>query len=376
MIYFDNAATTKVFDEAVKQIDRAYTEMFFNPSATYDKGMAVSSLIDEAREKVAAALNVSKSEIYFTSCASESNNWAINSAFKNKKGNAVISSGEHACVYESAKRLMDLGYDVRFAPLNKDGSVNIDALLSLVDAKTNYVSVIHVSNETGVINDLARISSLVKAKNPRTLVHSDGVQAFLKTDCDLKKLGVDLYSISGHKIGAPKGIGVLFVKSSVHISPYIFGGGQENGMRSGTENVGGIVGLGAAIDEFRKIYDSARVKSLYSHLLTKLNEIESVRIIGDSERNTGLICCVSIAGVRAETLQSIMADEGVYIGRGSACSSHHNGNRVLESMGLTKDEVAGAVRISLFPNTSIEEIDLACDVLKRKISDLRGYRVG
>ncbi len=376
MIFLDNASTTRVFDEVVKRINSTYTEDYFNPSATYDKGMAASALIECSRQTVATALNAKKSEIFFTSCATESNNWALNCAFKNKKGNAVVSAGEHACVYETAKHLKDSGYDVRFAPLNNDGSVNIDALVDLVDGKTNYVSVIHVSNETGVINDLGRISTLVKAKNPRTLIHSDGVQAFLKTDCDLRRLGVDLYSISGHKIGAPKGVGALFVKSSVHIAPYLFGGGQESGMRSGTENVGGIVGLGAAIGEFSKVYDAAKVKKLYLRLLNELNKIEGVKIIGDTERNTGLICCLSVPGVRAETLQSVMADDGVYIGRGSACSSHHSGNRVLENMGLKKDEVSGAVRISLSPLTSEEEVDTACKALCKNIKDLRGYQVG
>ena len=176
MIFLDNASTTKVYDKAIDIMDKIYREDYFNPSATYKGGREALSYITKARETIAMHLGVKKDEIYFTSCATESNNWVLNNAFKNKKGNIIVSCGEHACVYETAKNLASKGLDVRFAPLNEDGTVNVSELIKLIDDKTNLVSIIHVSNETGVINDLSTISKKVKLKNPKTLIHSDGVK--------------------------------------------------------------------------------------------------------------------------------------------------------------------------------------------------------
>ena len=376
MIFLDNASTTRVFDLAVERMNKIYLEDFYNPSATYKGGRDALSYLTQAREKVAKHLYAKKEEIYFTSCATESNNWVLNNAFKNKKGNIVVSSGEHACVYETAKNLASKGLDVRFAPLNSDGTVNIDALLSLVDSSTNFVSVIHASNETGVINDLAQISKKVKAKNPKTLIHSDGVQAFMKTPSPLAKLGVDFYSISGHKIGAPKGVGVLYIKNGLHIAPYIYGGGQEKNMRSGTENVAGISALDVAIDCYKNSYNDETVKNNYNLAISNLAEIDGVEIIGNTDKNTKLIICLTVDGVRAETLQSLMADNGVYIGRGSACSSAHSGNRVLSAMGVPDKKIEGAIRISLSPTTKSDEIITAINILKENINKIRGYHVG
>lgn len=376
MIFLDNASTTKVFDEAVQVMNRIYTQDYFNPSATYEGGRNAAAIISNARETLAAFLGVKRDEIYFTSCATESNNWVLNNAFKNKKGNIVVSCGEHACVYETAKNLASKGLDVRFAPIKEDGTVDISALLALVDDKTNLVSVIHVSNETGVINDLATISARVKAKNPRTLVHSDGVQAFMKTNTNLNRLGVDFYSISGHKIGAPKGVGALYIKNGVHIAPYIYGGGQEKNMRSGTENVAGIAALAVAAKCYKNSYNEENVSSNYNLLISLLNGIENTRIIGNTEKNSKLIVCISIDGVRAETLQSVVSDDGVYIGRGSACSSAHSGNRVLSAMNVSDASIAGAIRISLSPQTDSKEIVTAINVLKTNINKLRGYQIG
>ncbi|MBE5731431.1 MAG: cysteine desulfurase [Clostridiales bacterium] len=376
MIFLDNASTTKVYDKAIEAMDKIYREDYFNPSATYKGGREALSHITKARETIASYLSVKKDEIYFTSCATESNNWVLNNAFKNKKGNIVISCGEHACVYETAKNLASKGLDVRFAPINEDGTVNVAELLKLVDDKTNLVSVIHVSNETGVINDLATISKKVKSKSPKTLIHSDGVQAFMKTNTNLMRLGVDFYSISGHKIGAPKGVGVLFIKSGIHIAPYIYGGGQEKNMRSGTENVAGISALGVASQCYKELYNLTTIEANYNLLLSEIKSIDGVEIIGNTENNSKLIVCASINGVRAETLQSIMADSGVYIGRGSACSSAHSGNRVLSAMGIPDSKIAGAIRISLSPQTTQEEIITATNVLKENINKLRGYQIG
>ena len=376
MIYFDNASTTPVSKTVVNEISSMYLDEYFNPSATYEGGRKVGKKIEEARENIAKTLACTKEEIYFTSCATESNNWVINNAVKNKKGNIIISCGEHACVYETAKNLESKGLDVRYAPLNEDGSVNEAELLKLVDDKTNLVSIIHASNETGVINDVGKLAFLVKKKNPRALFHSDGVQAYLKTPINLRALGIDFYSISGHKVGAPKGIGLLYVNSKNKIAPYIYGGGQEKGMRSGTENVGGIIGLSEATKEFLSVYDKNSVENNYDYLINALKNIPNVKIIGNTTNNTKLILCVSLSGVRAETVQSLMSDNGIYIGRGSACSSKHGGNRVLSAMKVSNEDIDGAIRLSLSPKTQKEEIDEVVDTLKIITEKLRGHTIG
>ncbi len=376
MIYLDNAGTTSVYSQAADTVRRFLTEEYFNASATYKPAFSVRAAVDAARAKIAAFLGAESKEIYFTSCATESNNWAIKNGFRDKNGNMVISAGEHACVYESAKWLESKGLEVRIARLRPDGKVDEDDLLAKTDSKTCLVSVLHVSNETGVINPLKRLSSEVKAINPRALFHSDGVQAFLKTDCNVKALGVDMYSISGHKFHAPKGVGALFIDKKLHLSPFLNGGGQENGLRSGTENVAGIAAMAVAADIFAKNYDREKVYANYKTLTEGLSKIENSFIVGDTTDNTHLIVAVSFPGCRAEILQSMLSDAGVIVGRGSACSSRHSGNRVLEEMKLPKKAVEGTLRISLCPETDSRDIEQACRIIAEKVSLMRGGHIG
>lgn len=375
MIYLDNAGTTRVYDEAMEAMKEVYSNTFFNPSSTYKDALAVKKLISESRAVIAQKLGCAPNEIYFTSCATESNNWALTSGFKNKRGNLVVSSGEHACVYECAKNLKNKGFDVRFAPLNSDGTVSLPALLSLVDENTCLVSVIHTSNETGVINDIESISRAVKAKNKNVIMHSDGVQAYLKTNCSVRKLGVDLYSVSGHKIGAPKGIGALYVNSKIKLQPLLFGGGQESGMRSGTENVGGIVALAKATQIYAQSSSEEMLKRR-DLLVNLLKEIDDVTILSESATRSHSIVTVVALNTKAEILQTMCADDGVIIGRGSACASHHSGNRVLSEMGLTQRQIDGAIRISLSPQTSDEDIRQAVRIIDKNITKLRGHNIG
>lgn len=376
MIYLDNAATTKVYDSAINATVKVLSEDFFNPSATYSCGLASKNLILDAKSVLAKRLNCATKEVYFTSCATESNNWVISHALRNKKFNLVISAGEHASVYECAKSYKSKGFDVRIAPLLSDGRVDQASLLSLIDENTSLVSVIHASNETGVINDLSSISKAVKVKNPKTLLHSDGVQAFAKISNDVKTLGVDFYSISGHKIGAPKGVGALFVSSKVSFSPFIYGGGQENGMRSGTENVAGIVALSKALAEFESRYDEKRTNLTFDLLQRELSSIDGLSIISIDAPRTNFVCCFTVLGTKAEIIQTMCADKGVIIGRGSACSSKHSGNRVLAEMKIPQKQIDGALRLSINPDTTIEEIKTAITIIKESIDKLRGHKIG
>ena len=377
MIYLDNASTTPVWDRAIRVTEQIYRSDFFNPSSTYRGGTEARNMIKEARATIAGRLNCKPGEVYFTSCATESNNWAINCAFGNGKGNIVVGGGEHACVYECAKNLKNKGFDVRFGKLKPDGTTDAEHLLGLVDDETKLVSVIHASNETGAVNDIAALSKAVKSKNPDVIVHSDGVQAYLKIDNDVRSLGVDMYSISGHKVGAPKGVGALYVSPRVKLKPFIFGGGQENGMRSGTENVAGIVSFGVATEEYLSRFDRQKILTLREKFINLLSAcIGDVVVLGERAETNATILAVSIPGTRAEIIQSMCADEGVIIGRGSACSSRHGGNRVLETAGMNKCVIDGAIRISFSPLTTEEEITIAAQTIARCAEKLRGRRVG
>lgn len=376
MIYLDNASTTRVWDRAIKKTEEIYSVGFFNPSSTYGGGMTAASEIKAARATVAKRLNCAENEVYFTSCATEANNWAINGIFSGK-GNIVVGGGEHACVYECAKSLKSKGFDVRFSKLLPSLEADEDDLLSLVDENTRLVSVIHASNETGTVNDVARLSRLVKQKNKSVVFHSDGVQAYLKISNDVKSLGVDLYSISGHKVGAPKGVGALYAAKSVRLKPFIYGGGQESGMRSGTENVAGIAALGVATEEYSARFDGARALKLRQTLVSALAKaIPSIVFLGEGAKTNGVIVAFSALGTRAEIIQSLCADQGVMIGRGSACSSRRGGNRVLEAAGFDKKVVDGALRLSLSPETTEEEILTAVKVVAKNVENLRGGRLG
>ena len=376
MIYLDNAATTQVYDKAIEEIVKVLSDEYFNPSATYSLGLKSKNKITQAKQTISNRLNCQPKEIIFTSCATESNNWVISHALRNKKFNIVISAGEHASVYECAKAYKSKGFDVRIAPLQANGTVDVEKLISLIDENTSLVSIIHASNETGVINNLSTISKTIKSKYPKILLHSDGVQAFGKIDNNVKNLGVDFYSISGHKIGAPKGIGALYVSSKITIQPFIYGGGQENGMRSGTENTSGISALATALDEFVHLTKKNNPIAVFNCLESQLAEIEGVKIVSQDAPRTNFICCFTVTGIKAEIIQTMCADSGVIIGRGSACSSKHSGNRVLSEMGIPQKEIDGALRLSINPSTTIDEITSAVSVLKESITKLRGHKIG
>lgn len=377
MIYLDNAATTAVYPQVVDAVKEVYETDYFNPSSTYSGGIKAKKIITESRDILAASLGASSKEIYFTSCATESNNWALNQCLRSKKCNLVISAGEHACVYETAKHLKECGVDVRIARLKPDGTVDVEHLLSLVDDNTYMVSVIHVSNETGAVNPISEISQTVHEKNPSVLIHSDGVQAFMKTDCVPKRFGIDLYSVSGHKIHAPKGIGMLYVSQRVNIKPFIYGGGQENGMRSGTENVGGIVALAKACEVFKSKKSEFLSRNVRAFTISLLKQRLGDGVLIFSPDSAGeYILAFSVSGIKAEIIQTMCFDCGVAIGRGSACASRHSGNRVLSEMGFSKREIDGALRLSFCPDTTIENVKLGVNILCDCIEKLRGHKIG
>ena len=376
MIYLDNAATTEVLSSAKVAAEKAYSEYFLNPSALYKNAEEVRKQLTAARETVAGFLHALPEEIYFTSGATEANNWAVFSGIKNKSLATVASEGEHACVYECIKNLKGKGVNAVFVPLNVDTSVNADRFIELAGQNCGFASLIHVSNETGAINDVGGIFSEIRKRNPGVVLHSDGVQAFGKTETDVKKMNVDLYSVSGHKVGAPKGVGALYIRKGFCMAPLLYGGGQERGLRSGTENIPGIMAFAAAATAYAKTYAERMPELLMMRrrFYKIMQECAgNININESSAKNIQNILSMSVIGLKSEILQRVLADEsGILIGIGSACAGSKKGNRVLQASGKNQKEIEGNIRISFGIATKAEESNAAAHIIAAKINELRG----
>ena len=372
MIYLDNAATTKPSQKAMELAQSFLTENYYNPSAMYPQGFAVQSELKKARSALLCNVADDKAfELVFTSCGTESDNQAIFSFAR--RGNAVTTEGEHSAVSACFAELKTRGVITpRYAPLTKDGSVDEEKLLALVDDKTSFVSVMHVNNEVGAINDINRIAKLVKAKNPRVIFHSDGVQAYGKIPFKLAK-EVDLYSVSAHKIGGLKGVGALIKRKSLTLPPYLYGGGQESGRRSGTENTFGIKQFEyAAQEKFESLKkDVERITAYREGLFSALDKEIYTRI--SPQNGTPYILTVSAVGLRGEILQRMAADKGLMIGTGSACSSNAKlrYSRIVLACGYDEKTADGVLRLSFSSNTTEEEIVTAASVLNEIGQDLK-----
>lgn len=364
MIYMDNAATTRPSETAFDRARVYATEQFHNPSGLYREGFALQSELKKARSALLSKVaDETAFELIFTSCGTEADNQAIFGFAK--RGNAVTTAGEHSAVSAAFTELKNRGtIEARFAPLQKDGRVDVEKLLALVDGKTSFVSVMHVSNETGAINDINAIAKLVKAKNPRVVFHSDGVQAYGKIPCRLGK-EIDLYSVSAHKIGGLKGVGALIKRKSLAIAPYLYGGGQEGGRRSGTENVFGIKQFEYAAEEkFRELQaDNERLTVQRERLWALLDKKIYVRIT--PETASPYILTVSATGLRGEVLLHMANDKGLIVGTGSACSSNAKTryNKTVLALGYDEKIADGTLRMSFSPQTTDEEIAQAAAIL-------------
>lgn len=343
MIYLDNAGTTKMFEECLAVIEKYACQTFFNPSAGYEPAIEVGKDLDSARKLIMNKLGAMKGDVVFTGGATESNNLAIMGSRKNGKWNYVFSTGEHPSVYNVAKELALQGYEVRFVKLDKNGQIDYADLQKNIDNKTRLISVMHVSNETGAINDIARVNLLRNKYAPNALLQVDGVQAFCKIKIDAQMCGIDFYTISAHKFHGPKGVGALYVKNPQILKNIVFGGGQEKGYRSGTENVAGIMAMKCAIEKIDEEENYNHAKNLKSLMSQILSNDANIKII---ETDSPYILSASFAGVNGETLMRVLQDKGILVGKGSACSTKKAGNRTLESMGLSKDEIKSHIRIS------------------------------
>ncbi len=367
ILYFDNAATTKPLISAIEKASVYNTEKFYNASALYHNGLEISKELAYSRQIISRSIS-DDFDVIFTSCGTESDNTAIFSYCK--RGNAVTTLGEHSAVHNAFTTLKNNGYDARFATLNKDGSVNINSLLSLIDKNTVFVSVVHVNNETGAVNDINKIAKLVKGINSRIVFHSDGVQAFMKIPyklCD----EIDLYSVSAHKINALKGVGALFKNKKIrNLKPYLIGGGQESGLRSGTENVFGIKVFEYATETHLKTLktDYSKALELKNEFINGLN-LNRFTIIS-SETSSPYVICLSANGLKGEVLQHMLENDGVIIGTGSACSSKSPHSRMLKSIGYEPSVLDGVIRISFSFETTINEVKTLTTLLNEKVEIL------
>ena len=380
--YFDNSATTKVLDCVKDAVVDAMCVNYGNAAAKHRKGVEAENLIREAKKAIADTLKVQEKEILFTSGGTESNNTAlIGTALANRRaGKHLITTGvEHPSIYNTMSFLEEMGFEVTYLPVDHLGHISLEDLEKAIREDTILVSVMYVNNEVGAVEPIEAISQCIKKKNPKTLFHVDAIQAYGKYKIRPKKQGIDLLSVSGHKIHAPKGVGFLYIRDGVKIRPILFGGGQQKGMRSGTENVPGCVGLGVAAREAYKDFD-ARIEKLYTlreHLIAGLKPLGGVTINGREDRtNAPQIVSASFEGVRSEVLLHALEDKGVYVSSGSACSSNHPGiSGTLKGIGVKKELLDSTIRFSLGDLNTEEEVDYAIGVLGELLPVLRRYQM-
>lgn len=358
MIYLDNAATTKMYDEALRVLTEANEKRWFNASALYKEASEESKTIRRARETLLGALKAGDGELYFLSGGTEADNTALFCTRKAKGSRVIVSEGEHDAVINPAKVLKEQGYDVVFAPIKSDGGVDEEKFAALLTPDVSLVSVMHVSNETGAVNDIAKLSAMTKRAAPKAVFHSDGVQAFGKIKVNLRSLGADLYTVSGHKIHGPKGIGALYVAKGTPVKPLVFGGGQEKGFRSGTENGPAIEAFAAAAERTMRNFeeDCSKKRRYLEYLREGLeNGVPDVKIITDTERSAPHILTVAFGGVRGEVLLHALEERGILVGVGSACSSHRE-SRFKSLLGLDEAHRDGIVRFSVSAFNDFSEV--------------------
>lgn len=374
IFYLDNAATTKMFDEVKERASKFLCEDFFNPSAVYKQSVDVKREVENARGFLLDCLGASHDDkLIFTGSATEANNTVIFSQRNFAGKRYLFGAGEHPSVKECAKQLEMKGYKVEFIPLDKSGKIDEEKFKQMLGSDVAFVSVQHVSNETGAVNNIKKLVTLAKRANKDVKFHSDGVQAFMKFPIDVTDLGVDYYTISAHKIGGMKGVGALYVKKGTKVNTLIFGGGQENGLRSGTENVFGIASFAYAAEKMRKEQKQnfEKVKKMREELLLafKENGIEYV-LHGES----GVPHTMNIMlekSIRGETLVHALEKRGVLLSTGSACSATKHFNSTLEAMGVPNSEILASVRISISPYMDFDA-KLIAKIVKEEIDKLKG----
>ena len=376
--YFDNAATTRLCAAAADAFASA-ADVFANPSSLHSAGLEAEKLVSASRKKILCAMGgAGKGTVVFTGCGTESNTLCIFGTAYAKKLNAgktvIISDSEHPSVYGNAEELERRGYGVRRIKTH-GGYIDPDELYALVDENTFLVSVMTVNNETGALYDIPALCRAAKRKNPSVIFHTDATQAFMKADTDVSISGVDMMTVSAHKIGGPKGVGALYVKNGLirshSLSPLLYGGGQEGGLRSGTENTAGISAFAAAAEDCRTNFkaDFERISGLSEYIKTELSKL-GVKI-NRPENSIPHIISATLPGIKSEVMLHFLSSKGVYVSSGSACSSHHPGiSSAALAFGLSKKEADCTVRISLFRENTEAEAALLIESMALGVNNL------
>lgn len=382
--YLDNSATTRCSDRACQLMVDLLTKDYGNPSSLHMKGIEAERFVETAKKKIAKTLRVSEKEIIFTSGGTESNNLAIiGAAMANRRaGNHIITTSiEHASVENPMEFLKEQGFEITYLSVDENGIISLEELEEAVTEQTILVSMMQVNNEIGAIEPVAEAVELIKKKNPDTLIHVDAIQSYGKMYIYPKKLGIDMLSVSGHKIHGPKGSGFLWVKEKTKLKPLILGGGQQKGMRSGTENVPAIAGLGEAAEEIYENLDEKRAHlyGLKQRFIDGIEKLEGTHVNGKTgEDSAPHIVSVGFEGIRSEVLLHSLEDRGIYVSSGSACSSNNHagkqkGSKTLRNIHLKENFLDSTLRFSFSVHTTEEEIDYALEVLGELLPVLKKY---
>lgn len=378
MIYLDNSATTRTLESAAQAAFRCMREDFFNPSSAYAPAARLEKRVNEARARLAATLGCRAEEIVYTSGGTESNNMAILGALRAMRGRGriITSASEHPSVYELFRLLEQRGYQAVYIGTDESGAASLAELAANLTPDTALVSLMHVNNETGAVTDIAAAASLIRSRAPQAVFHVDGVQAYGKLPFGCPPC--DLYSVSGHKIHAPKGVGALYVRAGLRFAGGLVGGGQEQGRRSGTTNAPGILGLDAAVAAYAAHQQEwvAAMRACKTRLAERLLSLPDAYLNGPApEDGAPHILNVSFPGVRGEVLLHALEQREIYVSTGSACSAHKRGNnRVLAAAGVRGARQEGALRLSLCPFNTLEEMDRAAEEIGRQAAFLRRYQ--
>ena len=379
-VYLDNSATTKCFKDVAELMTKIMCEDYGNPSSMHIKGMQAENYVRSAKDIISRNLKVSEKEILFTSGGTESDNIAlIGSAMANyRAGRHLITTKiEHPAILQTMKYLEEQGFEVTYLPVDKNGQIRLEDLEEAIKEDTILVSIMHTNNEIGALQPIEAAGSLIKKINPNIIFHVDAVQGFGKFRIYPKRMNIDLISVSGHKIHGPKGVGFLYINEKIKIKPILFGGGQQRGMRSGTENVPGVAGLAKAVEMIYADVDE-NVEQLYKlkeHFIVGVTRIPDIKINGLTGRDSAPhIVSVSIRGIRSEVMLHALEEKGIYVSAGSACASNKpQTSDTLKAIGVEKELLDSTIRFSFSEFTTLEEIDYTLKAMQEIVPMLRRY---
>ena len=377
-VYLDNSATTKPYNQVVDEMCTALRDDFANPSSASRKGFLVEKKIKKIRENIANTIGVEDKSIIFTSGGTEGNNAIIRSVArlnKRRKNHIITSSIEHPAVLNTVRSLEEEGFEVTILGVDETGLVNVDELEEAITDKTCLVSIMYVNNELGSVQPVQQIGEIV-SRHDQVFFHVDAVQAYGKINFKMKDIGADFMTVSGHKIHGPKGIGFMYIKDPNRFKPLLTGGGQEFDLRSGTENVPGIYGLGKAIEILFEDLDSKieKIRENRDYLYMRISQkIDGIKLNTDLLRGACHILNISFDGVKGEVLLHYLDDEGIYVSTGSACSAKKKGSHVLNAIGLSPAQVDGTIRFSLSEENTRQEMDYVVEKLQKHIEMIRFF---